>query len=69
MIDGIRSLDGCLVFIDDETINAQAAVTPSKALILGLNGVAEPAALAIARRKELVMEKRASGNVTVAIAR
>lgn len=69
LIDGVRSLDGCLVFVDDETINAQAVVTPSKAFVLGLNGVAEPAALAFARRKELVMEKRASGNVTVAIAR
>jgi cobalt-precorrin 5A hydrolase len=69
LIEGVRSLEGCLVFVDDETINAQAAVTPSRASVLGLNGVAEPAALAIARKKELVMEKRASGNVTVAIAR
>ncbi len=69
LINGVRSLDGCLVFVDDDTINAQAVVSPSKASVLGLNGVAEPAALAYAKRKELVMKKRASGNVTVAIAR
>jgi cobalt-precorrin 5A hydrolase len=69
LIEGIASLGGNLVFLPDEEINAQDAPTPSRASILGLKGVAEPAALAISRKKELIMKRRVIGNVTVAIAR
>ncbi|WP_019176699.1 cobalt-precorrin 5A hydrolase [Methanomassiliicoccus luminyensis] len=69
LIEGITSLGGNLVFLPDEEINAQDAPTPSRASILGLKGVAEPAALAISRKKELIMKRRVIGNVTVAIAR
>lgn len=65
----VRELGGLLFFIDDETINSQPVAAGSKAKLIGLVGVAEPSALALARRKELVMQRKAYGNVTVAIAR
>jgi cobalt-precorrin 5A hydrolase len=69
LAEGIGALSGNLIFLDDETINAQAGTSPSRATRLGLKGVAEPCALAVAKRKELVMGKRVFGRVTVAIAR
>ena len=65
----ISALSANLIFLDDDTINAQTIVTPSKAKKIGLLGVAEPCALAVAQRKELVMKKKVYGRVTVAIAR
>jgi cobalt-precorrin 5A hydrolase len=66
--DAISSLSGNLIFLDDETINAQTGISPSKATRIGLRGVAEPCALAVAKRKELVLQKKVYGRVTVAIA-
>jgi cobalt-precorrin 5A hydrolase len=68
LIEAVESLGGNLVFLDDETINSNKGVTPSRASIIGLVGVAEPSALALSRHHELVMERRAEGNVTIAIA-
>ena len=65
----ISALSANLIFLDDDTINAQTIVTPSKAKKIGLLGVAEPCALAVAQRKELVMKKNVYGRVTIAIAR
>ena len=65
----ISALSANLIFLDDDTINAQTIVTPSKAKKIGLLGVAEPCALAVAQRKELVMKKKVYGRVTIAIAR
>jgi cobalt-precorrin 5A hydrolase len=67
--EAISALSGNLIFLDDDTVNAHAGRSPSRATRIGLLGVAEPCALAIARRKELVMEKKVYGRVTVAIAR
>jgi cobalt-precorrin 5A hydrolase len=69
LIEAVESLGGNLVFLDDETINSNKGVTPSKASIIGLVGVAEPSALALSKHHELVMERRAEGNVTIAIAK
>ncbi|MDN7012435.1 cobalt-precorrin 5A hydrolase [Methanoculleus sp. FWC-SCC3] len=69
LIDGVAELGGNLVFLDDDTVNEEAAPSPSRASLIGLAGVAEPAALAIAKRKELVLVKQTYGCVTVAIAR
>ena len=69
LVDAVTALSGNLIFLDDDTINAQAGISPSGATRLGLRGVAEPCALAIARRRELVMKKKVYGRVTVAIAR
>jgi cobalt-precorrin 5A hydrolase len=69
LTEAISALSGNLIFLDDDTINAQAAFSPSRATKIGLSGVAEPCALAIARKKELVMTKKVYGRVTIAIAR
>ena len=69
LIDAIVDLGGSLIFLDDAAIQRQPATSPSPAVRLGLPGVAEPCALAISRRKELVREKESHGRVTVAIAR
>lgn len=65
----VRELGGSLFFLDDDTINSQPVASRSKAELIGLIGVAEPSALALSKRKELVMRRRAYGNVTIAIAR
>jgi len=69
LAEGISALSGNLIFLDDETINAQRGVSKSRATRIGLQGVAEPCALAVAKKKELVMGKNVYGRVTVAIAR
>ena len=69
LLDAVANLGGNLVFLDDGTLNAQEAPSPSRAPLIGLTGVAEPAALAIAKRKVLVLVKQTYGGVTVAIAR
>lgn len=69
LVTAVRELGGRMFFLDDETINSQPVDSRSKAELIGLVGVAEPSALALARRKELVTKRRAYGNVTVAIAR
>jgi cobalt-precorrin 5A hydrolase len=69
LITAVAALPANLIFLDDDTINAQAVPTPSRAKRIGLLGVAEPCALAVAKRKELVMRKTIYGRVTVAIAR
>jgi cobalt-precorrin 5A hydrolase len=68
LLQAISALSGNLIFLDDETINAQKGIAPSRATKIGLSGVAEPCALAVAKRKELVMGKKVYGRVTVAIA-
>jgi len=65
----IGILSGNLIFLDDDTINAQKATGPSRAPKIGLRGVAGPCALATSKRKEMIMDKRVYGRVTVAIAR
>lgn len=68
LAEGIGALSGNLIFLEDDTINAITGTSPSRAGKIGLLGVAEPAALAVSRRKELVMGKKVYGRVTVAIA-
>jgi len=69
LIEAVCALSGNLVFLDDAALNAEKTKSPSRAALIGLAGVAEPGALAVAKRKELVMEKRIYGSVTVAVAR
>lgn len=67
--DGVAALGGVLLYLRDETLNAQTPPSPSRAGLIGLAGVAEPAVLALARRGELIMKKKVYGDVTVAIGR
>jgi cobalt-precorrin 5A hydrolase len=69
ILDAVRALKGALIYLDDRTINAVEAPSPSGASRIGLEGVAEPCALSVSRHKELVLEKTVFGGVTVAIAR
>jgi len=69
LTEGVGLLSGNLIFLEDDTINAQTGLGPSRATRIGLSGVAEPCALAVAKKKELVMGKKVYGRVTVAIAR
>ena len=69
LVEAVGILSGNLIFIDDDTINAQAGTGPSRASKIGLLGVAEPCALATSKRKTLVMTKKVYGRVTIAIAR
>jgi len=68
LTEAVSSLAGNLIFLDDETINAQTGLTSSRATKIGLLGVAEPCALAVAKKKHLIMAKKVYGRVTVAIA-
>ncbi|MCG7854618.1 MAG: cobalt-precorrin 5A hydrolase [Methanoregulaceae archaeon] len=67
--DAVHALGRPLIFLDDRTINRHPGISPSGASRLGLAGVAEPCALAVSKRKELVLPKLLRGGVTVAIAR
>ena len=69
LIAAVGALSGNLIFLDDDTINAQKGTGPSRASKIGLLGVAGPCALAASKRKEFIMEKKVYGRVTVAIAR
>jgi cobalt-precorrin 5A hydrolase len=69
LIAAVGALSGNLIFLDDDTINAQAGTGPSRASKIGLLGVAGPCALATAKRSEFIMKKKVYGRVTVAIAR
>ena len=54
-----------MICLSQKALNSQAPGTPSRARDLGLNGVAEPAVLALATK--LIFPKKAYGRVTVAI--
>jgi len=69
IIDAAEAFGKELRFIPHEIINSINAPTPSKAKILGINGVCEPAALALSKENKLLLKKRIYGNVTIAIAR
>ena len=69
LVEGVARLGGSLVLLDDETLNRIEGCGPSRAGLIGLQGVAEPAALALAQRQEWCMRKTVYGRVTVAIAR
>jgi cobalt-precorrin 5A hydrolase len=69
MIDAAASFGKELKFVSHEQINSIRPPTFSKARVLGLNGVCEPAALLLSEEKKLLLKKRIYGNVTIAIAR
>jgi len=69
ILDAVRALGGALIYLDDKTLSEHAPLSPSRAPRIGLAGVAEPCALAVSKRGELVLPKVAKGGVTVAIAR
>lgn len=69
IIDAAAGFGKQIKFVPDEIINSITSPSKSKAKQLGLNGVCEPAALALSEEKKLLLKKRIYGNVTIAIAR
>jgi cobalt-precorrin 5A hydrolase len=69
LCDAVAAIPANLLFLDDDTINAQEPETPSRAKKIGLVGVAEPCALAVSKHRELIMKKKVFSKVTIAIAR
>lgn len=69
IIDAAAELGKEIKFISREQINSIKITSPSRAKDIGLNGVCEPAALALSEEKKLLLKKRIYGNVTIAIAR
>jgi cobalt-precorrin 5A hydrolase len=68
IIDAAERFGKEVKFVSHELINSIRAPSQSRAKPLGLNGVCEPAALAVSEEKELLLKKRIYGNVTIAIA-
>lgn len=56
-------------FLPDEVLNSYNPPSSSQASRFGLKGVAEPAALALSEKHELIFRKKVYGRVTIAIAR
>lgn len=69
IIDAAAELGKDIKFVSREQINSIKITSQSKAKAIGLNGVCEPAALALSEEKKLLLKKRIYGNVTIAIAR
>ena len=69
LINAANTLGIELIFVPHELLNQTNVPSKSKAEQFGLKGVAEPAALAISTTKKLIMEKKAYGRVTIAIAK
>jgi cobalt-precorrin 5A hydrolase len=63
--EAARLLGKEVVFLSANILNSQNTITPSRAKDLGLNGVAEPAALALSDK--LIMPKKVYGRVTIAL--
>ncbi len=69
IIDAAAEFGKQIKFVSHELINSIKPPSQSGAKRLGLNGVCEPAALALSEEKKLLLKKRIYGNVTIAIAR
>jgi len=65
MLAAAKLLGKEMICLSRDVLNSQAPSTASRARDLGLNGVAEPAVLALATK--LIFPKKAYGRVTVAI--
>ncbi|MDK2892752.1 cobalamin biosynthesis protein [Methanohalophilus sp.] len=55
-------------FISHDEVNSCDVPSISQASRFGLKGVAEPSAIILSDKKELIMKKKAYGRVTIAIA-
>jgi cobalt-precorrin 5A hydrolase len=65
MLQAAKLLGRRMICLSRDVLNSQVPSTASRAQDLGLNGVAEPAVLALATK--LIFPKKAYGRVTVAI--
>ncbi|NLV26125.1 MAG: cobalt-precorrin 5A hydrolase [Methanomicrobiales archaeon] len=68
LLDAVRTLGANIIFLQPSDLKNDFSLSESAATRFGLAGVAEPAALAVSVRHQLIMKKQVFGNVTVAIA-
>lgn len=68
LIEAAKRLDLDIQFIPHEVLNRFNGPSESQARRFGLNGVAEPSALALSDNNLLIMKKKAYGRITIAIA-
>ena len=70
-----QALDECNLNLEEVTVLASAKLKKNErglleaGKMLGLKGVAEPAALALSEEKKLISRKKVYGRVTIAIAK
>jgi cobalt-precorrin 5A hydrolase len=69
LLEAVELLGIPVKFVPDEVLNSYNPPSASQASRFGLKGVAEPAALALSEKKELICRKKVYGRVTIAIAR
>ncbi len=69
LLEAAQVLDIDIEFVPHDVLNRFDAPSASQAKRFGLNGVAEPAALALSNNKELILSKRVYGRITIAIAK
>ncbi|WP_232216868.1 cobalamin biosynthesis protein [Methanohalobium evestigatum] len=68
LLDAANIMDIKIQFIPHDILNQHKSPTKSQASRFGLDGVAEPSAIALSEKKELLLRKRKYGRVTIAIA-
>lgn len=68
ILQAIDLLGKTIQFLNEEEINNYEAPSGSQANRFGLKGVAEPAALAFSKKKNLILRKKVYGRITIAIA-
>jgi len=68
LLEAVNVLGKEIKFLSEEEINLYDAPSGSQANRFGLTGVAEPSALALSKKKELILRKKVYGRITIAIA-
>ena len=68
LIAAAHALGVGITFVPHEVLNRYDTPSPPQAGRFGLTGVAEPAALALSEKKELILRKKVYGRITIAIA-
>jgi len=68
LLEAVTLLGKEIKFLSDDEINHYDAPSGSQANRFGLTGVAEPSALALSKKKELILRKKVYGRITIAIA-
>lgn len=68
LLEAAEILGKDIKFIPHEELNRYEAPSSSQASRFGLTGVAEPSALALSDKKQLILKKKVYGRITIAIA-
>lgn len=69
LLEAAQVLGIDIEFMPHDVLNKFDVPSDSQAKRFGLNGVAEPAALALSTNKELILKKKVYGRITIAIAK